>query len=311
MDRDILTVDGGHVAVDQIKWCFRLRGYDPGDKMADISVGSHDDRWVVVWGSIWGPDGDPVPLGDTPDDFVTSGVRWSRSVEYAMLDTIDVIDRCISDDALRRIAVALLDEWKGDVEDAFTPRPEGEPRREIPVVDEDVRDVLRRWGDPAEESFRRFEKSFPASDFEAGVRELAEVSFSAGQALEIRTRLDGSIVEESVPSEAEAVRRLATNVAGDRPTGNGVGWDSCAVRISAYGVDYTTRSGLRFGWYLDFFSGGFSSWRYGRRVFYVAHPRANWRRAAPAESTLRASAEGRGWVERRERMTCGVRPIAD
>lgn len=135
-----------------------------------------------------------------------------------------------------------------------------------------------------------FTKDF--NSFTDGIKELAEVSFSAKQALEWQT---GFLPE----TEREAVSALALNAAFDRPTGNGVGWGEVDIEISAFGVEYRTRSGLRFGWKTLLGATDFDSFE-GEYTFYIAHPDANENEAAPPCSTLRQSAKKHGWLERSE-----------
>lgn len=137
-----------------------------------------------------------------------------------------------------------------------------------------------------------FTKDF--NSFTDGIQELAEVSFSAKQALEWQT---GFLPE----TEREAVSSLALNAAFDRPTGNGVGWGEVAIEISAFGVEYRTRSGLRFGWKTLLGASDFDSFE-GEYTFYIAHPDATEESAAPLGSTLRQSAEKHGWREKSEFM---------
>lgn len=129
------------------------------------------------------------------------------------------------------------------------------------------------------------------SSFTEGLKELAEVSFSAKQALEWQTH-------RLPKTEKEAVSSLALNAALDRPTGNGVDWGKVEIRIDAFGIEYKTRSGLKFGW--KALTGATASDSFeGEYVFFIAHPYANEEMAAPIESTLRQSCEQHGWEEKR------------
>ena len=84
----------------------------------------------------------------------------------------------------------------------------------------------------------KFAKKF--SNFEEGIKELSKVSFSAEQALTWQTgRLPST--------EEETVKNLALNVAFDRPTANGVDWDCCKIKVSAFGTEYKTAEDLRSG----------------------------------------------------------------
>lgn len=134
---------------------------------------------------------------------------------------------------------------------------------------------------------KKFTKQF--NNFEEGIKELAKVSFSAEQALKWQNY-------ELPLTEAEAVKNLALNVAFDRPTANGVDWSNTEIEITAFGVSYKTTGGLRFGWGTVLGANDFDSFE-GKYMFYVAHPFADDDSAAPAESTLRKSAEESGWKE--------------
>src|SRR5690606_6061379 len=125
-----------------------------------------------------------------------------------------------------------------------------------------------------------FMKEFDS--FEKGIKELTELSFSVSQSL--------AIEELGIPDEAEAVTRLALNVAFDRPTANGVDWSRASVDITAFGVDYVTTGGLMFGWQTVLGANAFDTFE-DEYVFYIAHPEANDESAAPENSTLRESAE--------------------
>ena len=131
-----------------------------------------------------------------------------------------------------------------------------------------------------------FMKEFDS--FEKGIKELTELSFSVSQSL--------AIEELGIPDEAEAVTRLALNVAFDRPTANGVDWSRASVDITAFGVDYVTTGGLMFGWQTVLGANAFDTFE-DEYVFYIAHPEANDESAAPENSTLRESAEKFGWEE--------------
>jgi len=134
----------------------------------------------------------------------------------------------------------------------------------------------------------KFIKKFDS--FEAGIKELARVSFSAEQALKWQNH-------ELPLSEEEAVKNLAMNVAFDRPTGNGYGWSNTEIDITAFGVSYKTTGGLSFGWATVLGANSSDSFE-GEFVFFVAHPQADEESAAPAESTLRNSCIKNGWEER-------------
>jgi len=129
----------------------------------------------------------------------------------------------------------------------------------------------------------KLEKRF--SNFRGGLEELMALSFSAEQAL---TMGDTDPRRADDPEEA-AIIALALNAAFDRPTGNGVGWGQCKISITAFGVDYTTTGGLRFGWDIypatppddDFWT------------FHIIHPDGVFHPG----STLLASATEKGWKE--------------
>lgn len=143
---------------------------------------------------------------------------------------------------------------------------------------------------------KRFEKRF--SSFEEGIKELCQVSFSAEDALSHSIR--------RIPkTEEEAATALAINVLHDRPTGNGANWSDCNIEITASGVDYVTTGGVGFGWYcaFDAVEGLGFCWDRRSYVFYVTHPTVvrGERDTAPEDSTLRKSAEAKGWKEVFER----------
>lgn len=127
------------------------------------------------------------------------------------------------------------------------------------------------------------------ADFMDGLKGLADVSFSAKQSL---SHFYGRFPK----SEEEAISALALNAAFDRPTANGYGWGKVQIEVDAYGVRYTTTGGLIFGWYADLGASPFDTHE-GDHVFFVAHPKADDESAAPADSTLRRSAEAHGWKE--------------
>jgi len=133
-----------------------------------------------------------------------------------------------------------------------------------------------------------FVKKFDS--FIEGLTELCRVSFSVQDALYFYHR-------RLPQTEEEAVTALALNAAFDRPTGNGVGWGEVEIKVDAFGVDYKTRSGLRFGWKALTGATDFDDFE-GEYVFYIAHPKATEEMAAPADSTLRQSAEKYGWKEK-------------
>lgn len=136
------------------------------------------------------------------------------------------------------------------------------------------------------------------SQFRHGLAELMKLSFSVEQAL----TADGKDPRESDNPEAVAVATLATNVAFDRPTGNGVGWDECEISIRAGEIDYVTTGGLRFGWavhssdyqncrerekdVLSIPAKGTNCW-----TFYIQHPLGGF----PKGSTLFKSCQLHGW----------------
>lgn len=131
----------------------------------------------------------------------------------------------------------------------------------------------------------RFEHEFRG--FISGIDQLKALSMSAAQAI-------GSAVTES-----DVVSRLATNVALDRPFGNGEGWGQCSIEVSATGVTYTTRGGLSFGW--SVYSGDYQQNRElypGERsnlwTFFVQHPLGE---KIPNNSSLRKTAYQKGWLE--------------
>src|SRR5690625_3845704 len=103
-----------------------------------------------------------------------------------------------------------------------------------------------------------FMKEF--ENFEKGIKELTELSYSVAQSLEIE--------ELGIPDEAEAVTRLAWNVAFDRPTANGVDWSCASIDITAFGVDYVTTGGLMFGWQTVLGANAFDAFE-GEFVFYI------------------------------------------
>ena len=134
----------------------------------------------------------------------------------------------------------------------------------------------------------KFAKKF--NTFDEGIKELAQVSFSAEQALTWQTgRLPST--------EEEAVKNLAVNVALDRPTANGVDWDACAIKISAFGTEYKTGGGLTFGWEVVLGASQMDTFG-GEYIFFVEHPNGK----APEDSTLRQSATEHGWEEKSDMM---------
>ena len=124
--------------------------------------------------------------------------------------------------------------------------------------------------------------------FSQGLKELVAISSSVRQCLEIETPEQAGELDEG-----QIVARLACNVVFDRPTGNGVDWGLCNVRVSAYGCRYSTRGGLEFGWIRE------PDWTYGFRFerrekpyrFFLSHPTGTF----PEGSTLKASALEVGW----------------
>ena len=134
----------------------------------------------------------------------------------------------------------------------------------------------------------KFAKKF--SNFEEGIKELSKVSFSAEQALTWQTgRLPST--------EEETVKNLALNVAFDRPTANGVDWDCCKIKVSAFGTEYKTGGGLTFGWEVVLGASQMDTFK-GEYIFFVQHPNGK----APEDSTLRQSATEHGWEEKSDMM---------
>lgn len=134
---------------------------------------------------------------------------------------------------------------------------------------------------------KKFVKIFER--FEDGIKELAELSFSAKDAL----TMNGPFPKD----EKQAVQNLALNVALDRPTGNGANWTECKIDITAEGIHYQTTGGLKFGWCTVFEDDGMFAGAYN---FYVIHRDGTDTSAAPENSTLRKSAERHGWKETSE-----------
>lgn len=128
----------------------------------------------------------------------------------------------------------------------------------------------------------QFVKTFDS--FEEGLAALRQLSFSASDAL------------GNASDEESAVSRLATNVAFDRPTGNGVGWSQCAIKLDAYGVEYCTRRGLGFGWttHPDADMSGQMREDGGTYDFFITHPSGE---NISLDSSLGVSAREHGWSE--------------
>lgn len=137
-----------------------------------------------------------------------------------------------------------------------------------------------------------FEKRFKT--FEEGIKDLMGVSHSAASAIMHNARVYEG--ETDAMDEADTAALLTINVISDRPTGNGIGWGSCKINVSADGVRYTTTGGLVFGWE------HYPKYTYSmnpepmevRYRFFVQHPSGD---AAPVNSTLRAAALAAGWDE--------------
>jgi len=120
------------------------------------------------------------------------------------------------------------------------------------------------------------------ASFAPGLTELANVYFSAKDALTMGTP------RKPLPeTEEEATTRLALNVIWDRPTGNGVDWDMCSISISAYGVTYTTRGGITFGWRV--YPEGSQEYPFLGYRFFVTHAHID-----SPDSSLAASAQAAG-----------------
>lgn len=138
-------------------------------------------------------------------------------------------------------------------------------------------------------TFYRFEKQFDS--FSEGIKELVEVSDSAYDSLRHYLRKIPETMEE-------ALLALSMNAIMDKEDGN------CYFEVSSGGVDYITGGNVGFGWY---FAGDGEFGFYdnelgcniGGYIFYVTHPSVVKRinEKAPADSTLRQSAEKHGWEE--------------
>lgn len=133
----------------------------------------------------------------------------------------------------------------------------------------------------------RLTKEF--NSFREGLQELMQVSFSAEQAL----KMQGPNPLKAENPELQAVANLAINAANDRPTGNGVDWNRCEIIIDAFGVDYKTTGGLRFGWkvYQHDFQPALESDGHNRYTFWVSHPSGKF----AEDSTLLQAGKDAGW----------------
>jgi len=129
------------------------------------------------------------------------------------------------------------------------------------------------------------------NSFKEGLQELMQVSFSAEQAL----KMQGPDPLKAENPEMQAVANLAQNAADDRPTGNGVDWGKCKIIIDAFGVDYKTTGGLRFGWSVssrdfqrirEIDGDGGNCW-----TFYIQHPSGKFAEG----STLLQAGKDAGW----------------
>jgi len=145
-----------------------------------------------------------------------------------------------------------------------------------------------------------FKKVFDS--FADGMKSLCKVSQSVRHSLNAQYTQLGDKIENNQINiqglEEEVTAVLAKNVIGDRPTGNGVGWNRCGIDISAYGVTYVTTGGLTFGWRVDD-----DDYQYYREqqdepgntwTFFIIHPDGE---NITENSTLRASALAEGWKE--------------
>ncbi len=124
-----------------------------------------------------------------------------------------------------------------------------------------------------------------ASLWGEGLQELCTLSFS------VRNCFD---VYGGASNLSEAISILGKH-SQFSPAPNGTGWELPTLTSSPInGVSYTTTGGLSFGW-RPVFSGPTSteSCRQAGWAFWIQHPKG----VAPAESTLRTSAEAAGWAE--------------
>ena len=103
-----------------------------------------------------------------------------------------------------------------------------------------------------------------SKNFQDGLAALCQASYSARQAMHLPEhcechpqRFEAAI---KTATEISITQTLAANVISDRPTANGECWNKCAIEISAYGVDYMTRTGLNFGWRC--FPDSYGDWDY-------------------------------------------------
>lgn len=133
----------------------------------------------------------------------------------------------------------------------------------------------------------KFSKRF--NSFEEGLKEIASMSYSVSDSLRWA---NGRLPK----FEDQAVESLATNAINDRQTGNGVGWGKCHLEVNSFGIKYRTSSGLVFGWQTVLGASQFDTFE-GQFIFFIAHPEANEKQAAPADSSLRRACEEFGWKE--------------
>lgn len=129
------------------------------------------------------------------------------------------------------------------------------------------------------------------NSFKEGLHGLMQVSYSAEQAL----KMQGPDPLKAENPEMQAVANLAQNAADDRPTGNGVDWGRASIDIDAWGVDYKTTGGLRFGWKVyqhdfqrirEIDGEGGNEW-----TFFIQHPSGKF----ADDSTLLQSGKEAGW----------------
>ena len=132
--------------------------------------------------------------------------------------------------------------------------------------------------------------------FNDGLVALVSVSFSAAAALEAALKEMYSpktyYEKGELPAWTAALeeREVALALAGNglfRPTKNGVDWSGPTIIINSWGVDYTTRGGLCFGWEVR------PSYTTGDKVFafFVRH----YSVSNNPNSTLRAALLAAGW----------------
>lgn len=138
-----------------------------------------------------------------------------------------------------------------------------------------------------------FAKEF--KNFEEGIKDLAELSYSAEQALTALRKSELPLEED------QATANLSANVIFDRPTGDGDNWNEACIDVSSFGVTYRTTGGLIFGWSVVFERFGddfnYSYSFHDGYVFFIRHPKAPKEVAAPRKSSLRESAEKLEWKE--------------